>query len=158
METKRIDAYTLMEVTVAMLLAAVCISICYTAYGLIGNYFREFQNKNAVTQDVLMLNSVMDRDFAHAKYLIRTDDGISVESSGLPIVYIFETDAILRKVADIRIDSFKLQAVDLNFSFKSNASNALDTIDLVSFNLERVGQKKIPVAKWKRYSAQDLLK
>ena len=43
---KKINAYTLMEVTVAMLLSAICIGIAYSAYDIIGNYYRSFQQKN----------------------------------------------------------------------------------------------------------------
>lgn len=158
MSKKRINAYTLMEVTVAMLLAAVCISICYTAYGLIGNYFREFQSRNAVTQDILLLNRALDHDFANARYLVRTDDGIRVESSAQQISYVFSTDAVLRKVVYLRTDSFKFRAVDVSFVFMNREANVMDTVDQVSFSLDLQGSGKIPVTKWKRYSAQDLLR
>jgi hypothetical protein len=67
MEKGRIEAYTLMEVAVAMLLAAVCISICYTAYGMIGNYFSVFEKKNNVAQQVLALQRTMDNDIQRSR-------------------------------------------------------------------------------------------
>lgn len=158
MVTKKIKAYTLMEITVAMLLVAVCMSICYAGYGLIEAYFKEFQKKNAITQDILALNNTMDRDFLKAIYLIRTTDGIDLQCPEHQISYHFGENAVLRTVSELRTDSFYLRPANIGFQFKGKEANEQDTVDQVSFYLDTDGQPKIPVTKRKLYSAQDLLR
>ena len=158
MVTKKIRAYTLMEITVAMLLVAVCMSICYAGYGLIEAYFKEFQKKNAITQDILALNNTMDRDFLKASYLIRTADGIKLQYPAHQIFYHFGENAVLRTVSELRTDSFHLRPADIRFQFKGKEANEQDTVDQVIFYLDTDGQPKIPVTKRKLYSAQDLLR
>ncbi|OWK68848.1 hypothetical protein [Pedobacter sp. AJM] len=155
---RKINAYTLMEVTVSMLLAAVCISICYSAYGLINHYFTDFQKKNAITQEVLNLNTTMDRDFIRAKYIIRTADGLSIESPGQLISYDFRKQEVLRNVSGLHTDSFHLQPVNVLFRFKGHEVQERDTIDQVHLNIHIDDERKITITKCKQYSAQDLLR
>lgn len=155
---RRIKAYTLMEVTVSMLLAAVCISICYSAYGLINNYFSAFQKKNAITQEVLTLNATMDKDFLRAKYIIRTANGIHIKSPDQLISYNFGEQEVLRSVSGLRTDSFHLSPVNIIFRFRGHEVQERDTIDQVNLDINLGAVRQIAITKGKQYSAQDLFK
>ena len=155
---RKINAYTLMEITVSMLLAAICISVCYSAYGLINNYFNAFKKKNVLNQEVLTLNGTMDRDFLKANYIIRTADGMSIESPNQLIHYHFVGQEVIRSVSGLRTDSFHLSPVNTFFSFRGHEVNELDTIDQVSLYINIDGKRKISIAKNKQYSACDLLR
>ncbi len=153
---KKIEAYTMMEVAIAMLLAAVCISICYTAYGMIGDYFQVFQKKNAATEEVLTMRRTMEKDISKGQYLIRTADGISILGDSLNITYKFADTAILRKVEDLRTDSFHVSPVETSFLFKGRESLEMDTVDHISFKLKTEKKQMIPITLEKFYSAHDL--
>lgn len=153
---KKIEAYTMMEVAIAMLLAAVCISICYTAYGMIGDYFQTFQKKNAATEEVLTMRRTMEKDISKGQYLIRTADGISILGDSLNITYKFADTAILRKVEDLRTDSFHVSPVETSFLFEGRESLEMDTVDHISFKLKTEKQQMIPITLEKFYSAHDL--
>jgi Tfp pilus assembly protein PilE len=157
MKTQRIEAYTLMEVAIAMLLAAVCISICYTAYGMVGDYFQAFQKRNAAAEEVLTLRRTMEKDILKGRYLIRSTDGIDIVGDSLGISYQFAEKAVLRKVKDLRTDSFHVAPVQTHFLFEGREALELDTVDQVNFMLQVAKQPTIPIALTKLYSAHDLL-
>ncbi|KIA89492.1 hypothetical protein OC25_25340 [Pedobacter kyungheensis] len=157
MKTQRIEAYTLMEVAIAMLLAAICISICYTAYGMVGDYFQAFQKRNAVAEEVLTLRRTMEKDILRGRYLIRSTDGIDIVGDSLGISYHFAEKAVLRKVKDLRTDSFHVTPAQTHFLFEGRETLELDTVDQVNFMLTPDKQPAIPIALTKLYSAHDLL-
>ncbi|MCX2495295.1 hypothetical protein OQX63_17525 [Pedobacter sp. PF22-3] len=158
MKAKKIEAYTLMEIAIAMLLAAICMSICYTAYQMIGDYFHAFQKKNATAEEVLTLRRTMEKDVAKGCYLIRTVDGIHITGDSLSITYQFADTAILRKVENLRTDSFHVTPVDTRFRFEEREVQEMDTVDHISFMLKMEKQQTIPITIGKFYSAHDLLK
>lgn len=158
MEKQRIEAYTLMEVAVAMLLAAICISICYTAYGLIGDYFNAFEKKNSSEQTALSLRHAMNTDIGKCGYLIRIEDGIEAHQDSLLVRYHFGAAAVSREISGLRTDSFKLVASDIGFGFEGHDALAGDTLDRLSFVLSLEKGVKVPLLFKKAYSAQDLFK
>jgi len=157
MKTQRIEAYTLMEVAIAMLLAAICISICYTAYGMVGDYFQAFEKRNAAAEEVLTLRRTMEKDILRGRYLIRSTDGIDIVGDSLGISYHFAEKAVLRKVKDLRTDSFNVTTAQTHFLFEGREALELDTVDQVNFMLTPDKQPAIPIALTKLYSAHDLL-
>jgi len=158
MEKGKIEAYTLMEIAVAMLLAALCISICYTAYGLIGNYFNAFEKKNNSAQLVLGLQRAMDRDIDRARFLLRTGDGLEVHQDSLLVRYHFDGELISREVEGLRTDSFTLVPTEIAFHFEGREAVEGDTIDRVGFMLALEKGGKVPIVFKKAYSAQDLFR
>ena len=158
MKAKKIEAYTMMEVAIAMLLAAVCMSICYTAYNMIGDYFQTFQKRNASAEEVLTLRRTMEKDILKGKYLIRTESGINILGDSLSIAYNFADSAILRKAEGLRTDSFHVSPVEAAFLFEGREAIELDTVDHISFKLKMEKQRMILVTIGKMYSAHDLLK
>ncbi|MFD2581602.1 type II secretion system protein J [Pedobacter vanadiisoli] len=158
MKAKKIEAYTLMEIAIAMLLAAICMSICYTAYSMIGDYFRAFQKRNAAAEEVLTLRRTMERDIAKGRYLVRTAEGVQILADSLNITYQFADTAILRKVENLHTDSFHVRPVETSFLFEKKEALETDTVDRISFMLKMEKQQMIPITLGKFYSAHDLLK
>ncbi len=158
MEKGKIEAYTLMEIAVAMLLAGLCISICYTAYGLIGNYFSVFEKKNNSAQLVLGLRRAMGRDIDQGRVLLRTADGLEVHEDSLLVHYRFGSGVISREVEGLRTDSFVLAPTEIGFRFEGREAVEGDTVDRVDFTLMLEKGEKVPMVFKKRYSAQDLFR
>lgn len=152
----KIRAYTLMEVTVAMLLSAICISICYTAYGIIGDYYHLFHQKNESADQVLSLKHALEKDFLKSNYILKQEDGFELLIDTTKIHYSFEEQAVLRKFGAIHTDTFKLQTKALKATFEGKELLEIDTIDQVSFTilLDKNTFTTIEVNKW--YSAQNL--
>jgi len=158
MEKGKIEAYTLMEIAVAMLLAALCISICYTAYGLIGNYFSAFEKKNNSAQLVLGLQRAMGRDIDQGRVLLRTGDGLEIHRDSSLVRYRFGSGLISREVEGLRTDSFVLMPEEIDFRFEGREAVEGDTVDRVGFVITLEKSGKVPMVFKKFYSAQDLFR
>lgn len=153
---KKIKAYTLMEVTVAMLLSAICIGIAYSAYDIIGNYYRSFQQKNEKADALLSIREVLSKDFQKSKLVLNTTDGILLDQDSLSIQYVFEADQILRKTPSLRVDTFKVIWKDRYVGFEGAEILEPDTIDLLKLKITLDQHSLVPLTFYKHYSAQNL--
>lgn len=152
----KIKAYTLMEVTVAMLLSAICISICYTAYGLIGDYYRVFHQKNQVADQVLFLRHALEKDFLKSSMILKQENGFELQVDTTKIIYAFDEQSIVRKYGVVRIDTFKLATKELLTLFEGKEGLAQDTIDEVHLKIFLDQQTLTNIQLHKLYSAKDL--
>ncbi len=153
---KKINAYTLMEVTVAMLLSAICIAIAYSAFDIIGNYYRTFQQKNEKADALLSIREVLSKDFQKSKLVMNTADGILLEQDSVNINYVFEADRILRQIPSLRTDTFKVVWKDKYVGFEGNEILEPDTIDLLRLKITLDQHSLVPLTFYKHYSAQNL--
>ncbi|KIO77972.1 hypothetical protein TH53_05920 [Pedobacter lusitanus] len=154
----KVSAFTLMEVTVAMLISALVITICYTAYGLIQGYYLRFGEKNKTSAIVLDLKHVLERDFFKAVHIIRTEDGLSIEQDSLVIDYIFNDKQVLREIKSLHTDTFAMPVQQMKFSFEGREVNVADTVDQVNLELQMDKDTKVPLQINKYYSSADLFK
>jgi len=152
----KIKAYTLMEVTVAMLLSAICIGIAYSAYDIIGNYYRTFQQKNEKADALLSIREVLSKDFQKSKLVRSMPDGILLEQDSVNINYVFEADHILRQIPSLRTDTFKVVWKDRYVGFEGNEVLEPDTIDLLKLKVTLDQHSLVPLTFYKHYSAQNL--
>lgn len=153
---KKVDAYTLMEVTIAMLLSAICITICYSAYGIVNNYYSTFQKKNELADRVLSLRHALETDFLKGNYILKNEEGFEVALDSATINYCFYPNAILRKVNELHTDTFKVDPKELTGYFEGNLALNTDTIDQIGFKIKLSKGVTVPIQLNKLYSAQNL--
>lgn len=155
----KLNAFTLMEVTVAMLLSAICITICFTAYGLIQDYYSKFRAKNETSAQLTVLKQVMDKDFLKSRYVIKTDEGIKLQNDSMELSYSFDERKILRIIADVHTDTFFVELQNKEFYFEGRPVAAADTIDLLNLEIKLKGlNTALPLQVSKKYSAVDLFR
>lgn len=153
----KIKAYTLLEVTIAMLLSAICIAICYSAYDIVGKYYASFQQKNQTADVVLSLRHVMQRDFLKSNTVLKSEEGVELQlDDSSKIYYIFNSDAILRKMNEAHTDTFKLKSNEVNFFFEGHEVIEPDTIDELRFKMILDQRTAVPIQLNKTYSAANL--
>lgn len=152
----KIKAYTLMEVTVAMLLSAVCIGICYSAYGIIGNYYAVFREKNEKMDNLFSLRQVLERDMEKANLIMRTEGGIILDNDSVKVSYIFAQGKILRKLSELRTDTFNILWKEQYMGYEGIEILSADTIDVLRFNIELDVRQQVPCVFYKHYSAENL--
>lgn len=150
-----IKAYTLMEMTVAMLLAAISITICYSAYGIVSGYFISFQQKNKQAQDVLMFTHAMERDLQRCTLVLRLEDGVELQCDSVSVNYLFEGKYILRVFGELKTDTIRLEHKPMLTFFEGSEVNDSDTIDRIDLSLV-LAQKAIPLQFRKSYSSVNL--
>jgi len=110
---KRIKAFTLMEVVLAMMLAAIVIGMAYTAFGLFVKMYGGYRQKNLGHADLQWMREALQRDMERAKVVRLEGDKIFMDS----LAYQVGKDVLLRESSG-RVDSFKLKELRVRGSFE----------------------------------------
>ncbi|SHL98404.1 type II secretion system protein J [Mucilaginibacter sp. OK098] len=160
MSKYKVQAFTIMEVTITMLIAAILIAVTYTSYSIVIKSYNSFTNKNNDMAVLVSLDHVLKRDFEQSKTILKDSAGFSFRKESILIRYEFSADYIVRKAA--RIDTFKVQNQDVSASFENvpllelqttAAQNIIDELDF-----ETLYQKeKIGYHYHKTYSSENLI-
>ncbi|MDQ0966826.1 Tfp pilus assembly protein PilE [Flavobacterium sp. W4I14] len=154
----RINAYTLMEVTLAMLLSAISITVCYTAYGLVANYYKTFARRNESADVVLSLRHVLEKDFLNGKYVLHGEEGIEIVSDSSKIGYKFRGGCITREINLLHVDTFKVAPSHFVSFFEGREAVKADTLDEIRFVIQLDSTVSVPLGFHKKYSAHDLFR
>lgn len=152
---KKLPAFTLMEVTIAMLIAAIAIAITFTTYRIVGGAYFNFSKKQEMVATLTTIDKLLKKDFLNAKSIVKTADGVFLEVNKGIVTYSFKDSYVLRDQFSLRIDTFKLQVNELNFSFEKDIVEEGKEVDQLNFKTQLEGDF-IPLQYQKTYSAQDL--
>lgn len=160
MISKKVPGFTIMEVTIAMLLSALVIGISYTVFSLVTRTYRTYQLKHQEMANVLRLDELLQMDFGRAEVVLKDTDGIALKNSNRVIKYSFYPDYVLRR--GITVDTFRVKTDSITMLFESKALNGLNDIEednrmdelamLISLQKE-----KIPYYYHKIYSSVNLI-
>jgi prepilin-type N-terminal cleavage/methylation domain-containing protein len=160
MDSHKIKSFTLLEVAITMLIAAILLGITYTSYSIVVKSYRSFIAKNDNTTVLISLDHVLRRDFAKATVVIKDADGIELQTDQQLIKYAFNPDFIIR--SSTRPDTFKVQTQDVITAFENlPLGDVQDTpeqnrLDELSFTL-LFQNEKIPYHYRKQYSSENLI-
>jgi hypothetical protein len=145
-----------------MLIAALVITITYTAYRIVSQSYQNFNMRQAEMADLIRLDKLLLVDFDNAEYISRQGEGILLKDSSGIVAYTFQPDRILRQAGIT--DTFKVRAIELNLSFEHthsaenpNADPEYNRVDELSFQV-LYRKEKIPYHYLKEYSSADLIK
>jgi len=159
MKLRKVRAFTILEVTVTMLITAVVIAITFTSFSVILKYYHSVNKKNSDVMELASLDHLLRRDFDRADTIFTSAQGITINEGGKSIIYIFDPAFVIRKAA--AIDTFKLQTGDLWTGFENiqikpvNIEQEDNLIDELSFSIS-CNQEEIPYHYKKNYSSQNL--
>jgi Tfp pilus assembly protein PilE len=157
---KRVKAFTILEVTITMLVAALVMGITYAAYSIIIKSYGAFNKKNQEMAVVVRLDEWLKKDFSRADLILKDTAGIALNSATRKIKYRFDPDFIIR--TELRSDTFKVKTDSLATSFEglpvneyapADEQNRLDDLDLVIL----FQGEKIPYHYHKQYSSVNLI-
>jgi Tfp pilus assembly protein PilE len=160
MNRRKVKAFTIMEVTITMLISAIVIGITYSAWSIVSQSYTAYQNKNEGLALLSRIDQLLAKDFAHAELISKTEDGVLLMSPSDTINYVFKPDFIVR--ASLVIDTFKVQNGGVTTLFESQPvsevnpdgeQNRVDELDF--FILLKNGN--IPYHYQKQYSSANLL-
>lgn len=152
---KKVPAFTLMEVTIAMLIAAIAIAITYTAYRIVSRSYLDYKRKQEKTADLMVIDQRLRSDFESAKRITKSLQGIIIEQSGGKINYVFSKDLIIRDQFTLRTDSFKMSLNNIHYLFERQDKEAGAILDELELSIQADGQP-MPLSYKKQYSSQDL--
>jgi len=155
MLNKKLPAFTLMEVTIAMLIAAIAIAITFTAYRIISGSYFNFIRKQDRVAIFITADKLLKQDFLKARKIIKVQDGLTFEMEEGFVNYNFNNAYLLRDQFSLRTDTFKLKIDKLNFLFENEVVTEGNPVDQCSFETE-IDKQTISLYFQKTYSAKDL--
>ncbi len=139
---KRIKAYTILEVLVAMVISTLVISGSFLAYDMTYKQFKHYQEVSYSTNEAVTFHSVLGKDMAGSTVVRVTDKGLECIPKGEKVSYEFKSDYVLRKVALVT-DTFHVNQEDLLLTFRNveqKVTGAL--VDKVTFRINLRGEKQ----------------
>ncbi len=157
MNKGRLSAFTILEVTIAMLLAAITIGIAYTAYTVVGRSYSEYDRRNKKTAEFVLLNKLLKKDIVESEKALQLGEGISLESAQGTIQYAFSPDFITRNQHELQTDTFYVKNNSLLMTFEDKPTEEGKLTDKVSFIADLEG-RSITLIFSKQYSSEELFK
>jgi prepilin-type N-terminal cleavage/methylation domain-containing protein len=155
MINRKVASFTLIEVTIAMLIASVLISVTYTAYTIVAKLYIDFTAKQEKASMVTSLNKLMNMDFISAEKIIKTPDGFQVNSKIGKIHYTVTKDFVVRDQFALRTDTFSISIPKEVYYFQKQQVESDGIIDEVRLSIFLSGYV-IPLNCYKQYSSQNL--
>lgn len=154
---KKVPAFTLIEVTVAMLIAAIAIAITFTAFKIVNGSYLDFNIKQNKLSHFITADKLLKKDFNLAQQILRSEEGSGLvfkTQKGI-VEYRFEDQYFTRNQFSLQTDTFKMKVDAFNCRFEGEKAQQGQLIDQLSFQLQ-IGGFSIPLHYQKLYSAQDL--
>ncbi|MDB5146187.1 MAG: hypothetical protein JWQ57_207 [Mucilaginibacter sp.] len=160
MNKHRVKAFTIMEVTITMLIASILMGITYTTYSIISRSYLSFNIKNKGMAELEQLDGLFKKDFDRAEIILKETGGISIKNTDRIVTYEFTPDFIVR-TAGIA-DTFKIKTEEIMTSFEglpvneASSTEEQNRLDELSFTLDYQNEK-IPYYYHKQYSSVNLI-
>jgi len=160
MNKQKVKAFTILEITITMLITGVLIAITYTSYIIIIKSYQSFTAKNDEMAVLVTVDHLLKRDFEQAETIYKTQEGISLKKDNQLISYQFKPDYIVRNAA--KPDTFKVQTQDVITSFENipisevQETEEQNRVDEFGFTL-MYKTEQIPYLYHKEYSSENLI-
>lgn len=154
---KSLSAFTLMEVTIAMLVSAVVVSMTYTVYQMVGRSYRDYSSRQDRVAELMLADQLMRSDFLAAHKITRTEKGLELTLDQGLLSYTFSQDLILRDQFSLHTDTLKIPVQEAGYSFEGREQLPGENIDQLELLLELDG-RVLPRLYKKKYSSNDLFK
>jgi type II secretory pathway pseudopilin PulG len=152
----KIKAFTLMEVTVAMVLAAISIGISFTVYQLLSKAYRQYDTKNRLIAELVQLDQLLKKDISAADKVFTEMGNLICQQKEKVVIYSFTDEYITRNQESLHTDSFFIRNGSLLLSFEDVPLESDRTVDQVEFDVQFF-ENYIPRKYTKFYSAQQLM-
>jgi len=153
---KKIDAFTILEVTLVMLLAGICISIAFTAMGMVRQSYHRYDEKNKKIAACMLLQKLLQQDFLKSTEILNSEEGIIAKSDSGVITYHFAPEFILRKQYGLANDTLFITSQDLQKVYNGTEVSVDNRINRLSFRLLLHGNF-ISYDFEKQYSAEEVI-
>ena len=163
---QRVKAFTIMELTVAMLISAIVIGITYTALQIISGSYATYTRKHQELAVIIRLDELLKRDFGRAAAIYQNHEGsylLQDSSRHQAITYSFTPDYVLR--SSTVADTFRVTVSQVTASFAGQPVEAsglaednmeAGRIDALSFTLLYQAEP-FPYHYAKSYSSENLI-
>ncbi|MFL5763638.1 MAG: PilW family protein [Bacteroidia bacterium] len=122
---KKLEAFTLMELLVGMIISSLVISFGYGIYQVVQEQFRQYKTVKTELMQAAIFRSVLENDFFSADEVYGSREDLTINSKTGAIRYEFGREFILRRVEG-SIDTFHIASSEIALT------PALEESDLLS--------------------------
>lgn len=154
---KKLRAFTIMELLVALTLTSLLVLAAWYAFELIQKQYVLQKNLNKNISTYIQLETRLKQDLETMKFLKRDLQQIIFKSSNYQIEYDFQYDFVSRKhsLSEIEADTFFVKN-ELQNSFFQNREQSVGIIDQLEIAFFPFEEKRVFILK-KQYSVADLM-
>lgn len=151
---KRIKAFTLFELVLGMLLAAIVIGMAYYASTIFMRIYGSYSKNSYAQSELVLFKKVVSKDVERAARLdFLNDELLLKDPQGEAVLsYTFTSEYALRRGA--AVDTFKLDNLQVRASFEGLGQESGLT-DLLVFSFRHADEPAVFMVR-KQYSAKDL--
>src|ERR1700749_1025250 len=96
MSKYKIKAFTVMELVITMLVAAILTGFIYTAFQIVSKSYQVFHEKNEEMAALERLDELLKKDFSKAVFVEKSSNAIILQKEKDTVQYSFESGYILR--------------------------------------------------------------
>lgn len=153
---KRLKAFTVLELTVAMLIASLCFAIVFKAFSILSGTLYFATKKNSKISNLVLADKLLRKDFAEQGMRItRSFEGLEFRSKNREVSYVFINDYILRRQDNAGPDTLHIPVKSISYSFEMKESGAGELTDEVVLQTGFEG-REINLSYLKKYSSEEL--
>lgn len=146
-----------MELVVVMIITIAVASVTYKSFDIVAGQYRRFKNDNEHTHELLLLETLLVRDFNASDYVLRVSGGIACVYKNKDIRYYFDEGYIVRKQRLV-YDTFHIDVSNISYRALDNSQGATGRyVDRLSFETDASGEP-LPFTYTKRYGADVLMR
>lgn len=161
MKMIKVNAYTILEMVIAMLITGIVIAMAWSVFSLVLRSFGAYQKKHQDTERLVRLNTLLQKDFFKATIITRDSGGIRLLADSTSVRYELDSSFVVRHAAII--DTFQFQVSDPVFTMHSipvadEPGMSVEEKRIDHFSMTILFNKRaIPYFYDKNYSSQDLI-
>jgi len=121
MKSQRIKSFTLIEMVLAMLFAAIVVGMAYTSITIFSRLYERYRLSRSADADLQLINQAITRDFYSSPLIELVDKQIILkDSSGLVYIYYSVGENYLFRTAALKTDSIKMDKLAFTCSFEGH--------------------------------------
>ncbi|MBE9585983.1 hypothetical protein IM792_16130 [Mucilaginibacter sp. JRF] len=112
-------AYTILEMVIAMLITAIVIGMAWSVFSIVMRAFGAFEKKHEHTEELVRLNTLLNRDFHKADIILRDSGGIRLLTDSATVRYELDSSFVLRHSRII--DTFNITLTEPIYTLEGQA-------------------------------------
>lgn len=156
MKTLKLKAFTLMELTIAMLISAISIGMAFYMFQYFQQLFLQQQKQRQERFSYSLFKHLLEQDIDRSVWLKTSESGLICENEFGNISYEFAPKFIVRNQNTVQKDTFLIQTVNLDTTPRMQHLPSEELTDHIHLNI-RFENKEHQFDYHKIYSAQQLL-
>ncbi|NQX52075.1 type II secretion system protein [Pedobacter panaciterrae] len=156
MKKRRIKAFTLIEMVLAMMLAAIVMSMAYTVFTIFSRLYSDYRIKNLDHANLQLIRLALGRDMECASLAEVDENGLHLKDSlrREEVSYTPSGDYLLRRAGTVT-DSLRMKDLKMYCSFEgSDVSEGITDYLVLKFIYHK---KPMEISIHRNYSSAELL-